>query len=70
MIIALFLTLCLEFLEDQYWTIYFLTFTFVIFSDTGECDIAGYADNNTSYTSSFNSDAVIKKFELNTKLIQ
>ena len=37
-----------------------------MFYDIDICDIASYADNNTSYTSDFNLEDVIQKLELTT----
>ena len=37
-----------------------------MFYDIDICDIASYADDNTSYTSDFNLDEVIQKLELTT----
>ena len=38
-----------------------------MFFEISECDIVGYADDNTPYTSSFSSGTVVKKLELSTK---
>ena len=37
-----------------------------MFYDIDICDIAGYADDNTPYTSDFNLEEVIQKLELTT----
>ena len=37
-----------------------------MFYDINNCDIAGYVDDNTSYASSSNVDAVINKLEEST----
>ena len=43
-----------------------LIFIYLTFYDISDCDILRYADDNTSYASSSNLDAVINKLEDST----